>query len=221
MKTFTVALMGPPFFGTPDMWLGAQFADEDMDGPYEPRPKVAVEADEDETLDLVINRAADRLGIRPNPSVLGQTAMSASIGGIAFYYAPTDEAAYQRDRAPWAWPDRLVILDPSGKRTVKPWQEVTVRELLAASEEGLLYGDPLRPYLYPGFPQGDILGPDWLPPVVDAATKVVEFAKGHAPTSPGQAADDAIRGYGVFKIVKAAWGRWRPRRRHRSKWDDS
>ncbi len=220
MKTFTVALMGPPFYGVADMWLGKQYASEDMDGPYEPRPKVVVEAEEEETLAVVIDRAADALGIRPNPAVLGQDAMSASIGGIAFYYAPTDETSYQRDRAPWGWPDQLVALGPAGEREVKPWQEVTVRELLAASDGGLLYGDPLRPYLYPGFPQGDVLGPDWLPPIVKAATKAVELAKDQAPTSMGQAADDVAKGYGVFRALKAIWGRLRPRRRHRSKWDD-
>ena len=63
MPTFTVALMGPPFFGTPDMWLGEQYEDEDMDRSYDRRPKVDVEASEGESLAVVIDRGAGALGI--------------------------------------------------------------------------------------------------------------------------------------------------------------
>jgi hypothetical protein len=224
MPTFTVALMGPLFFGTPDMWIGERYEDEDIDTPYDHRPKVEVEASEDESLALVIDRAADALGIHPNPAVLRETAMSAAIGGIAFFYAPTDEMAYRRNRAPDKWPQALLIPGQTGERIEKPWQEVTVAELLAASEAGLLYGDPLRPYLYPGFPQGDLLDPHWLPPAIDAAQTAVEDAHRHVPTAR-QVADDALRAGGILGGIAALWagvrGRLRRRRRYESPWDDA
>jgi hypothetical protein len=228
MPTFTVALFGPPFLGTHDMWLGEQYEDEDMEGPYERRPKVDVEATEGETLAVVIDRAADAFRIHPNPAVLGQTKMSAAIGGIAFYYVPTDEAAYRRDRFPDQWPHTLLIPGPTGEPLEKRWQEVTVSELLAASKAGLLYGDPLRPYLCPGFPQGELPSPEWIPPMVDAAKTAADAVKTAAEVSREHAgsaergARDFLTFAGIIGTVTAAW-RWvrrRARRRYKSPWDD-
>jgi hypothetical protein len=223
MPTFTVALMGPPFFGTPDMWLGDRYEEQDFETPYQDRPKAEVEADEHETLAVIIDRAADDLGIHPNPAVLRETAMSAAIGGIAFYYEPTDDVAYRRDRAPGNWPQVLLIPGPTREQVEKRWQDVTVAELLAASKAGLLYGDPLRPYLYPGFPQGDFFDPHWLPPAIDAVRTATEVAHQHVPTAR-EVADDALRAGGILGGIAALWAglrrRLRRRRRYKSPWND-
>lgn len=224
MPSFTVTLMGPPFYGTDDMWLGERYEAEEWDAPYEWRPKVEVEASAEETLADVIDRAADALRIRPNPAVLHQTAMSKAIGGIAFYYGPTDDAAYGRDRAPDKWPQVLFIPGPNGERLEKRWQEVSVTELLASADAGLLYGDPLRPYLYPGFPQGDLFDPNWLPPAIDSVKTAGEAAHRHLPTARQVADDVAIAG-GFVATILGVWAairrRVRRRRPYRSPWDDA
>lgn len=225
-----MALMGPPFWGTPDMWVGTNYDDQDENVPWGERAKRVIGASPDETLAQVIDRAAEAFRIAPGTELTGNgpLTMSQAIGGIAFY-VEADERRYTQG-APGLWPAELLVVVTGTQAARRPWQTVTVADLLKSAEAGLVSGDP-RIYLYPGFPQGDpALFVEWAakaaaagfelvrdtaPAVADRAGDVgkaaVEAAVPHLPDTPREVVDDAGR---LVLIAKAyRWLKARLRRR--------
>jgi hypothetical protein len=149
--TVTVAAFGPSFSHELGLFTGPSLADQGPDVAYADRLKAVLDVEADETLGSVIDRAAAEFGVAPG-NEFGGVRMSEVITGVVFY-RPEDEHGLQR---PEPWPDSIRVLDDTGAPSwAVPWRFVRYRELLAASEAGLVNGDPRRPYLWPVIPQGE------------------------------------------------------------------
>jgi hypothetical protein len=150
----TVAVFGPSFDYGSGIWTGPAFEDQGPEVPYADRLKLELSVDESDTLASVIDRTGDHFGVTFTPAPAG-TRLSEIIGGVVFY-RPEDENGLER---PQPWPTSIRLLDGSGAPSwAVPWRVARYDELLSAAEHGVLDGDPLRPYFWPAFPQGDVLG---------------------------------------------------------------
>jgi hypothetical protein len=146
---------------------------------YGELPKTTVDAAPDEALRDVLRRAADQLSIRPDPSYLETMASLARRDGQPFTEPHVSDmlvyAAFRRDdddEIEWEGEasdevmrrrnvrlqtTTLIVRDDTGRAVWrKPGLNATYRELLDAADAGLIDGDPLRPYLIPSIPQGDL-----------------------------------------------------------------
>jgi hypothetical protein len=142
----------------------------------------------------VIDRTADHFGVTftSAPGV----PLSEVITGVVFYL-PQDESALER---PQPWPDSIRLVDGVGKPSwAVPWHVVRYDELMAASDAGLIEGDPLRPYFWPVIPQGDAVGVLLDPTLLWLLQRNYAFILEHA-------AGGAI-GTAAGLVVKEAWER--------------
>jgi hypothetical protein len=138
-RTLTVAVLGDPEHAFENYSLA--MPQENLDRPFDERLKLAVEAEDHETLIAVLGRAARQLGITEMP--WGDPVEK----GIAFCGFYKDE-----DRDGW---DRKLDTEVTlvGDEGHAQWgvqfksDQVTIEQLLGAGEQGALNGDPLRPYL--------------------------------------------------------------------------
>ncbi len=142
-----------PAFGAPEMpfFLGEQFADQGEDVSYEDRSKVIVHAESGTSLGAVIDEAAKRFGVA-SPT---ESKVSELVHWVAFF-RPGDEHGmpYNYDR----WHAAIRTVDVAGQPSwALSWSAITMGELVAAHDAGLLDGDPLRPYFWPVIPQGELL----------------------------------------------------------------
>lgn len=148
---FTVAAWGPAF-GYPGLPVfdGEQFADQGPDVAYADRAQVVVEASSEATLAAVIDQAADRFGVRWTD----QRPVSEVIHWVAFFDdGDQDGMEYDYDR----WSAAIRVIGPDGEPSWPVrWSEIRIHELLLTSASGELDGDPLRPYLWPVIPQGEL-----------------------------------------------------------------
>lgn len=146
--TVTVAAYGPVFgYPTFEVFRGPALADQGPTVPYADRLKVDVEATGASLLGDVVDAAAEALGVS-----LPGAQISESITGVVFY-EPADDLAFGHRLEPW--PDFICLADADGSPIREaPWNLVTVDELQAAGEIGLIDGHPLRPYFWPVTPQG-------------------------------------------------------------------
>lgn len=154
----TVAAFGPTadnIFrgGSTRTFTGPAWQDQGPDLRWDEREKVELEVKESATLAAVIDRAATELGIGRPPATETvpylQNLVSAMINGVAFYRPADDEP----DGHP-TFRDLFPVLSKNGEIAWRTLDRATMGDLVRASREGLLAGDPLRPYLRPMISQG-------------------------------------------------------------------
>jgi hypothetical protein len=146
----TVAAVGPKF-GWPqfDVFRGPSLEDQAPDVRYCDRLKAEIPARPDTPLGEVIDSAAAKWGIS-----FPQGRVATALTGIVFYEASDKQGMRWR---PEPWPSTVRIVDAAGRPSWRTWWPyIHIDELLAASEGGLIDGDPLRPYLWPLIPQGAV-----------------------------------------------------------------
>ena len=149
--TFTVALVG-----SRTNWQAGLDHPHDWQIPYGERPKVEVEADENEPLRAVLRRAASAFEIEPIPSDEGFDPWTWDDPAFIAFYHPERDAEFGQLR------HEVTLLDENGHvRWTFDWLDEPVREYLKAGEAGILDGDPRRPYLLlqPGIGNGILV--DW------------------------------------------------------------
>ena len=155
-----IAAWGPAF-GYPEMpvFNGEQFADQGPEVPYEQRKTVVVSAAGHTRLGEILDEAAGRFG------VLSQHTQSVSqqVHWVAFFRSGDELGMeYDYDR----WHAALRTPDSAGNPSwAVAWSQITLDELLAARDAGLLDGDPLRVYFCPVIAQGtlaDVASALWL-----------------------------------------------------------
>lgn len=213
-----VAMMAPPFMGVPDMWIGNTYEDRTYDEPYEARAKVTVIAAPEDTLGAVIDQAAELFGIRPGPHLVetfGTTVVSEIVGGILFYEEETDRDGWRTapGSEPGLWPAEIWVPSAAGP-VLKPWRTVKMRELIVAADAGALIGDPKRPYLYPGFPQGALIPPELAHAAFEAlqalgqsGVHLGQEAASSATEDPWQAVE-RVGGLQVIYLMVIGWFKW-------------
>jgi hypothetical protein len=147
MSSFNVevAALGP-VFGYPrlEVFEGEQFADQGPDLAYDQRKRVSLTVSGDATFGEVVDKAAKQFGVSIAPP---ETPISRRVPTIAL--ANTDDEGYsnlefihtvETDGSP-GWPVH--------------WQDITVAELVASADAGLLGNvDPRRSVFWPVIPQG-------------------------------------------------------------------
>jgi hypothetical protein len=133
--TVTVALLGDPA----QLPGKAVRIEEELKPSWDELPKVEVEADQDEPIGAVLQRAADGPGLGlAGRHMFGDTPLVQSLGFAAFY----DEGK------PLALQDEITTLDEQGRaKRTRNWKDVTVGEVVRAGDAGALQGDPRRPVI--------------------------------------------------------------------------
>jgi hypothetical protein len=129
------------------------FGDNGFDKPYKDRLKLHLQVDAADTLTSVYRRALEYW--RPQISADSQARPTEMMDVIhwAWFYVPEDESRFQQ-RYEWATDLILVDTDRRARWNLQA-DEIPYDWLVRSGEEGLLSGDPLRPYLPMLLPQGD------------------------------------------------------------------
>jgi len=128
------------------------FGDNGFAKPYKDRLTLDLQVDPAESLASVYRRALDYW--RPQVSADSQAHPADPMEVIywVWFYIPEDELAFHQR---YEWATDLVVVD--GQRHAR-WNlgiaEIPYEWLVRAGEEGLLRGDPFRPYLPMLLPQG-------------------------------------------------------------------
>jgi hypothetical protein len=147
----TVAALGPvPEYLRQEVFAGESFDDQGWKLRYADRKKVTVQAAGHEYLGLVIDRAADAFGVRSRT----EQTVGELVPYVAFYLEQ-DELEFVSREERWESAIRTVGPDGSASWAVR-WSAITIDELLASADAGLLDGDPLRVFLWPVIPQGEV-----------------------------------------------------------------
>jgi len=122
--------------------------------PLTSRPFVVMEVGLDATLGDILEDACDALGILPGPDMARyDSTRRGEIVRFAFVDEEADKEGVESGIV-YAWPSRLPAPDSDGTVSEVSGKDVTVRQLLAAGQLGLIRGDVTRPYLFPVMPQG-------------------------------------------------------------------
>ena len=121
--------------------------------PLTARPFAEIDAGLDTTLGDILVAACDALQILPGPDMGDASRRRQEIVRFAFVEEEADNDGIASGIV-YAWPSRLPVPKSDGTISEVPGKEVTVRQLLAASELDLIRGDVTRPYLFPVAPQG-------------------------------------------------------------------
>jgi hypothetical protein len=148
----------------------------DLEAPFEPGPidrrfykeayarrrRVRLEAEQNETLASVLERAAGLMGLQPPPGHWSGPRFDASHRRVAFY-KPGDEHEFQPRAQARLLMGELTLVDEAGRAIfgVHDLRAVRYRDLLRAADAGTLEGDPLRPYLVLDEGWGDAPPADW------------------------------------------------------------
>jgi hypothetical protein len=184
----------PILFCAPVFFVNDYWAEDvhSLDGvqresPLDDKPRAEVEVSLDATLGEIFDVACEAWGIRPGVHLMEHyksesDALAAQFQRFAFVQPIADRQRLATES--YAWPETLPIAREDGMIEQKPGVDVTYRELLVASELGLIEGDIKRPYVDPVIPQGD-LGPSieaakFALEVVRAAYAGVDDAWGYA-----------------------------------------
>lgn len=128
------------------------FGDNGFRKPYKDRLKLQLHVDAAETLASVYRRALDHW--RPQISADSQAHPAELMNVIhwAWFYVPEDESRFHQ-RYEWATDLILVDADRRARWNFRA-DEIPYGWLVRSGDEGLLRGDPLRPYLPMLLPQG-------------------------------------------------------------------
>lgn len=146
-----------PVFWSPQFWVEDVHRWDwvDPQTPLDEKPWVELEVSLDVTLGDVVDAACDAWGIERGPDAqnLSHDRRDEFIRW-AFVSEGTDAAGVD-PQVGYQWPWSLPIATEDGKIEERLPKEISYRELLAASELGLIEGDVMRPYLHPVRPQGN------------------------------------------------------------------
>jgi hypothetical protein len=150
-----VALVGDPDLHEPGTLDDAHFS-----MPYSQRTRIELEADENNSLASVMERAAQMMGVRGPAWSGGHIDLRSN--RIAFYKPEDDEGIAPRGM-PRLLANELILVDERGQAMfgVRDHRAVRLTDLIRAGEAGTLEGDPLRPYLFLDYGWGDMPPPDW------------------------------------------------------------
>ncbi len=128
------------------------FGDNGFEKPYSERLKLRLEVGAGETLASVYRRALDHWQPQVSADSQAHPADPMDVIYWAWFYLPEDEPRFY-DRYEWA--TDLILVDADRRaRWNLPAHEIPYEWLVRAGEEGLLRGDPFRPYLPVLLPQG-------------------------------------------------------------------
>lgn len=210
----TVALATAPGWYEPEgFWSTHRYDGVIAEAPYREKPKIELTAGYGETLGEVIDRAGKKLGLAPGPRFdeYDIHRLSQHVAYMGFY-RPEDEAGAVPQRF-GGWPTLLPVATLDGSVELRPWQEITYRDLLVSSKLGLVEGDVRRPYVHGGRPQGDLHN------LVEAGRLTSEIVRATYDTVPKgrDFVDDAMRVVFVYTGLARAF-RWR-RARSRARTD--
>lgn len=145
-----------PVFWREHYWSESarQWADVGPTTPLSNRPFIEMEVGLDTTLGLILETACDELEILPGPDMIEQhSTRRGEIVRFAFVEAEADRDGVDA-QVGYQWPSRLPAPEADGTVNLVDGRDVTMRQLLAASDLGLIRGDVSRPYLFPVVPQG-------------------------------------------------------------------
>lgn len=118
------------------------------------RPFVVLDVGLDANLGDILERACDDLGILPGPDMASSgSTRRAEIVRFGFVEEEADKNGIDA-QVGYKWPSRLPVPKSDGQVDLVDGRDVTMRQLLAASELGLIRGDVTRPYIFPVVPQG-------------------------------------------------------------------
>jgi hypothetical protein len=124
---------------------------------YGDRLAVELDVEQDESLESVYARAIDYFEPRPDPAAPEHHGKEIDSVAFAWFYEPVDDAGLEGSGKPWEWVQDLITVDQFGSaRWNRSAAEIPYADLVRAGEQGLLRGDPLRPYLMLLQPQGDV-----------------------------------------------------------------
>lgn len=128
------------------------FGDNGFEKPYSDRLKLQLQVDGAETLASVYRRALEHWQPRISANSQAHPADPVDVIYWAWFYVPEDEPRFQQR---YEWITDLILVDGDGHaRWNLQAHEVPYDWLVRAGEQGLLRGDPLRPYLPMLLPQG-------------------------------------------------------------------
>ena len=153
---FHPVLYTAPVFWTIDYWSESA---KQWDGikaatPLADRPSVEIQAGLNATLVDILEAACYGLEIGPGPEMINH-GLTPRSEFYRFAFVEPEEDKYGIDpQSGYAWPSQLPAPDIDGNISLIPAKNVTVRQLMAASQLGLIRGDVTRPYVYPVRPQG-------------------------------------------------------------------
>jgi hypothetical protein len=128
------------------------FGDNGFEKPYKDRLKLQLQVDAGETLASVYRRALAHWQPQISPDSQAQPADAMEVVHWAWFYLPEDEPRFH-ERYELATDLILVDADRSAWWNLEA-HHIPYDWLVRAGEEGLLCGDPLRPYLPMLLPQG-------------------------------------------------------------------
>lgn len=151
----------PVLYFAPVFWLERYWSESSRKwtgiGPTTPlanRPFVEMDVGLDTTLGVILETACDELEILPGPDMIQQgSTRRGEIARFAFVEAEADRNGIDA-QVGYQWPSRLPAPAADGRINLIDGRDVTMRQLLAASDLGLLQGDVSCPYLFPVVPQG-------------------------------------------------------------------
>lgn len=159
-----------PVFWTPKWWDESTHALDRVrpETSLDHKPWAEIEVSLDVPLGEVLALACDAWGIRPGPDMEKYSVpLETQFERFAFVRTERDAGGIS-EQAGYRWPPTIPIAREDGSMEKVHGTEVTFRELLVASDLGLIVGDVRRPYVHPVPPQGDI------PSTVDAVRETVE-----------------------------------------------
>jgi hypothetical protein len=144
----SVAVLGGwlPHWESP---VGAQ----GFDVPYSERMKVVLTVEDDESLESVYRRAIEAIQPRAVPQADGMVPDPLDSVYWVWFYEPSDEANALHKY--YETPRDLVGVGADGlARWNRDRGQIPYGDLIRSGNDGLLHGDPLRPYLVLQWPQG-------------------------------------------------------------------
>lgn len=153
-RTLTIAVVGDPEHAFDNLAM----PEGELERPYADRRKVELEAEDNERLIDVLARAADEVGAADTP--WGGSPSQ----GISFcaFYRDEDHDGFRVEDVFGRLRTEVTLVDERGRALFGVYfkaENVTVGELVRASEHQALDGDPLRPYLilYPAQGNGMLI----------------------------------------------------------------
>ena len=187
-------------------------------------PKAVVRARLNDSLATVYDHAGVSLGIGPGPEALrsgfGGEGLASMLVHIGFY-READEAGFNVEEH-FGWHSVVAVVDENGSTEYRDFREVTVRQVFASAQLGLIAGDVARPYICPSMPQGDLPGLAELAQVSADAAKAA-YAGLQVAAHHAEGVRDAGRDYTddaervVFYVVAYRWLRGLLRRKSKAR----
>jgi hypothetical protein len=126
--------------------------EQGFDVPYSERMKVVLTVEDDESLESVYRRAIEAIQPRAVPQAEGTVPDPLDSVYWVWFYEPSDEANALHKY--YETPRDLVGVDGLA-RWNRDRGQIPCGDLIRSGNDGLLHGDPLRPYLVLQWPQAE------------------------------------------------------------------